>query len=118
MNQIGIYCSDNATRIKLFFADKNRPEKYLPSFVLYDGDSIETFQLLQKLLPKTKIIHIYFDKIIFKNNAKKSNYLSHELLKAMNNFNADYLMCFGNKILKKPLIEKYKTTIINFHPSL
>ena len=32
--------------------------------------------------------------------------------------NVEYLLCFGNKILKKELIKAYHNRLINFHPAI
>ena len=44
--------------------------------------------------------------------------LSSACLKFLEKNQSEYLLCFGNRILKNPLIQKYDKRIINFHPSL
>jgi len=47
-----------------------------------------------------------------------SEFISEEINKFLVEKNIDYLFCFGNTILRSPLLNDYKNRIINFHPSI
>lgn len=49
---------------------------------------------------------------------KRNQYISDYLLEVANTISADYIFCFGSKILKGDILDYYKNKIINFHPSL
>jgi phosphoribosylglycinamide formyltransferase-1 len=48
----------------------------------------------------------------------KSIILSEGMLQLFKKNNIDYVFCFGDNILKEPLISEYENRIINFHPSI
>lgn len=99
------YCSGGAGRLIKFY-ERNRISDYKIEFILYDGDNHEVVQKLKKTFGDILILF------------EKKNGLSIALYDLLNYHKIDYLFCFGSKILKGDLIEKYKNRIINFHPSL
>jgi len=105
------YCSGNATRLIKFY-DEYLISEYKFELILYDGNnkSVE-----KKLLKKFKNKLIIYRKELQKSNLDS---ISNLLLYLLKKHGVDFLFCFGNQILRKPLIEIYRNKIINFHPSL
>ena len=116
MKKFGIYCSGGAGRIIKFYEDDVRKNKYKPAFIYYDGTDKIVKEKLTKFKPdSTHLITLDETEVIVKEiNQKVSNDLNYWMKK----LKIDYLFCFGNRVLKKPLIIDYKMRIINFHPSL
>ena len=98
-----IYCTGNATVITNFYK-KYSADMYELTFCLYDGKRLDIKQQLQTMCKNN--IFDYEDNI--------SDCLLENLLK----YEIDYMFCFGDKILKGPLLDTYKNKIINFHPSI
>lgn len=111
-----IYCSDGASRVLKFYSQPNNLIKYPPSKVIYDGDKEEVINKLKILFGKDFII--FNNKNEFYNPKKKHTSTSKFIHKILQEFGIQYLFCFGNKILKKDLIEAYPYKLINFHPSI
>lgn len=103
----GFYCSGNASRVIGFFSCRDNHKKYIPEFIVYDGDNLGVLNSLIDLFGKEKLIKVSNEEdisiVIFNN---------------MRDRNTDYLICFGNQILKGKLLKKYDNCLINFHPSL
>ena len=113
MNKLAIYTSGKASRVLKYYNNYSY-NKYPVEFVFYDGTCKKTLNLLFNL--PTKIIYYKNDDNL---KGKKLNEdISNKLLKHLKINNVRYMFCFGTAILKKPLIEFYKDSIINFHPSL
>ncbi len=55
---------------------------------------------------------------IHSSGKNKSIILSEGMLQLFKKNNIDYVFCFGDHILKEPLISEYENRIINFHPSI
>lgn len=104
------YSSGGSSRIIKFYEQYDLVD-YPISFIHYDGSNSITIEMLKIL---------FTDKLITKKSISSNiKYeLNEVLLYLMLKYNIDYLFCFGNKILKSPLIKMYKNKIINFHPSL
>lgn len=49
---------------------------------------------------------------------EQSKYISNYILRMANEVGSDYIFCFGSKLLKGKLLDRYENKIINFHPSL
>lgn len=105
IKKYAFYCSGNASRIVKFY-EKYDILKYSPEFILYDGQKVEIYNKLDKLLPA---------KVYSKSGDMK---ISAYLLQLLVDNKVDYLFCFGDKILKGEILEVYNNKIINFHPSL
>jgi len=111
-----IYCSGGASRVIKFYSFNENIKKYNPKKVIYDGDNPDVIERLSKLFDK-KFIHFnesikqYDKKKIHSSTSKFIHYI-------LNKESIDYLLCFGNKILKKELIYSYPDKLINFHPSI
>jgi phosphoribosylglycinamide formyltransferase 1 len=104
------YCSGGASRILKFYT-QNSSDKYPASFIYYDGNNKLVEEKLKDLFLDriyTPISEIYFEK----------KTISEKLLYLLDIKKVDYLFCFGDKILRAPLIDIFKHRIINFHPSL
>jgi phosphoribosylglycinamide formyltransferase-1 len=102
------YCSGGASRIIKFYSNYIL-EDYPFSFVLYDGNSKPSMERME---------YLFSERLYLKETKYANQSISEILLELLRNHNVDYLFCFGNKILKSPLIDIYKNRIINFHPSI
>ena len=98
-----LYCTGNATVIRNFYR-KYSTDMYKLEFCLYDGKRLDIKQQLQTICKNN----------IFDYEGNINDCLLENLL----NNKIDYMFCFGDKILKGPLLDKYKNKIINFHPSI
>lgn len=117
MKKFSIYCSGNASRVIKFYSYKNNRELFCPVGIFYDGLNKNIFKTLKRFF-QDKVFYFDHDKLN-KDEFKRINSItSNKLLKFLEKNQSDYLLCFGNRILKKPLIQKYDKRIINFHPSL
>ena len=116
MNKVAFYCSGSASRVLNFYSSFDFSD-YPACFVFYDGTIEYILKDLETISPDLEIIH--FDPNIYKPKSKElSNNVSNTLLKHLVKNEIDYLFCFGDKILKGEIIDKYKNRIINFHPSI
>ena len=112
-----IYCSGSASRIRKFYSRKLNVTNYRPSKVIYDGGVGEIVDELTRIFEgdliifeSTRLSRIEQEKI----HTTTSNFI-HDVLKSNS---VDYLLCFGDKILKSKLIEDFRKKLINFHPSI
>lgn len=109
-----IYCSGNATRILKFYK-KYKVADFSPEFVVYDGGNLSISNDLRKIF-KDKFTEYSHD--LNQSKKQQSDIFSNYLLEQFQSRKIDFVFCFGNKILKKKLIEEFNQRIINFHPSL
>ncbi len=117
IKNFAFYCSGKATRVIKFYNNKYNYNKFKPKGIFYDGNDSCVLNKLQKLFPQI-VKNLDINKLD-KNEFKKINSTTSKKLHSfMDDIKADYLFCFGNKILKKSFIVKYNKRIINFHPSL
>lgn len=117
MKKFSIYCSGNASRVIKFYSYKNNRNLFSPVGIFYDGHNKNIFKTLKRFFQE-KVFYFDHDKLK-KDEIKRINSItSDKLLKFLQKNQSDYLLCFGNRILKNPLIQKYDKRIINFHPSL
>ena len=117
MKKFSIYCSGNASRVIKFYSYKNNRNLFSPVGIFYDGHNQNIFKTLKRFFQE-KVFYFDHDKLK-KDEIKRINSItSDKLLKFLEKNQSDYLLCFGNRILKNPLIQKYDKRIINFHPSL
>ena len=112
-----IYCSGSASRIRHFYSDISNIKNYLPLCVIYDGESSKVFEELNTIFDGN-VYWIDFGKLKDHEKARINNYTSEYIHQVMIKFDSEYLICFGDRILKKRLINSYKLKLINFHPSL
>lgn len=112
-----IYCSGGASRVLKFYSNNQNLKLFKPQKVIYDGNNKETLNSLKIIFSDNLVI---IDIESFSENEKKriNTTISNTILREMLENNTDYLLCFGNKILKKDLVVKFHKKIINFHPSL
>ena len=118
MKNFGFYCSGGASRLLKFYQDENRKTNFQPKFIYYDGQHKNVISLLGFTKPDLTKLIVTDNKVFASTKKEFSQTVSNELNYWMNKFNVDYLFCFGDKILKKPLTTDFNMRIINFHPSL
>lgn len=109
-----IYASGNASTILKFYNINNNLIKFPPILFIYDGNNEITKNIIKNKFKNYSFIYEEQQK----NINRIHNYTSEHIHKKLEEYNIDYLLVFGNKILKKNLIYNYKNKIINFHPSL
>jgi len=111
-----IYCSDGASRVIKFYSFRDNLNKYKPRKIIYDGERDDVVQILDDLFGNDLIV---FNKSSISFNPKRIHNSTSEFIHSiLDNFSIDYLLCFGDKILKKGLVEEYSNKLINFHPAL
>jgi len=110
MKRFAYYCSGGASRILKFYSQFSTSD-YPVLFIYYDGGNQQVEKNLNGLFPG-RIFTPQAEQI------KERKTISEKLLFLLELNKVDYLFCFGDKILRQPLIEKYSNRIINFHPSL
>ncbi len=117
MKTFAIYCSGGASRILKFYSLNNNVNKYKPKKAIYDGDNEDVILKLKSLFKKDLLL--FKKELLSKEEQSKIHKATSDFIhKTLIQNNIDYLLCFGTKILKKPLIEDYANRLINFHPSL
>jgi phosphoribosylglycinamide formyltransferase-1 len=111
-----IYCSEGASRVLKFFSSQDNLKKYYPVKIIYDGERSNVQQKLLEFFGEDLILfnknHNQFD--LKRVHGSTSRFI-HSVL---DEFSIDYLICFGDKILKKELIDAYPNRLINFHPAI
>ncbi len=111
-----IYCSNGASRVIRFYAFKENLIKYKPKKLIYDGERDDIITKLNEMFGD--------DLILFNKNVKNfdqkriHNSTSQFINKVMDDFSIEYLLCFGDKIIKKEFISSYPNRLINFHPAI
>lgn len=112
-----IYCSGSASRVTKFYSNIKNLNLLSPKKIVYDGNQDKV---------KDDLFNLFGEKLEFFNVDILSKELKKKIHTATSNFiyktlnenNIDYLICFGTKIIKNPLITDYKGRLINFHPSI
>ena len=112
-----IYCSGGASRILRFYGDKLNYNKFTPLKVVFDGESLLIAKELEAIF-KGDLVHLKSNLLTDEEKNKIHATTSKFLLQIMRETRADFLLCFGDKILKKDIISEYPSGLINFHPSL
>jgi phosphoribosylglycinamide formyltransferase-1 len=111
-----IYCSEGASRVIKFFSSENNLKKFYPYKVIYDGERQNVQEKLLEFFGDDLILfnknHDLFDP---KRIHGSTSRFIHSVL---DKYSIDYLICFGDKILKKELIDAYPMRLINFHPAI
>jgi|TARA_B110000908_G_C10208711_1_gene429090 phosphoribosylglycinamide formyltransferase-1 len=120
MNKIpktfAIYCSEGASRVIKFYSFEENLVNYKPQKVIYDGERFNIINTLQNLFGEDLIILDKSSKLF---NPKRIHNSTSEFIETkLIEYSIDYLLCFGDKILKKSLIDKFSKRLINFHPAL
>jgi phosphoribosylglycinamide formyltransferase-1 len=111
-----IYCSEGASRVIKFYSFEENLINYKPVKVIYDGERLIVIKTLRNLFGKDLII---FDRNSKFFNPKRIHNSTSEFIETkLTEHSIDYLLCFGDKILKKSLIDKFRNRLINFHPAL
>jgi len=107
------YTSGNAGRVQAFL--KTFPEERLAiKAVVHDGT--RGVYANSTLNPgRLKFINYDAQGIV---KGEQNQYISDYLLEVANAVSADYIFCFGLKILKGDILDHYENKIINFHPSV
>lgn len=114
--KFAIYCSEGASRVIKFYSFEENLTNYKPQKVIYDGERLDVINLLQNLFEEDLILFDRSSKLF--NPERIHNSTSQFIETKLIEYSIDYLLCFGNKILKKSLIDKFKKRLINFHPAL
>ena len=116
-SSFAVYCSQGASRVIKFFSHSENRINYAPKIVIYDGEDESVIERLKHLFSERLII---FDKktLSFESSRRIHSETSYFIQHSMLSNEVEFLLCFGNKILKKPLIDAYPNKLINFHPSL
>lgn len=111
------YCSKGASRIIKFYSIEENLLKYRPKKVIYDG---ERDNIIEELKKKFGTDLVLFEKRNYNSLELKNihSLTSQFIHKTLKDFNIEYLLCYGEKILKKELIYSYHQKLINFHPSV
>jgi phosphoribosylglycinamide formyltransferase-1 len=113
--RFAFYVSGNASRlIKIIEA---YPLLIQHTFIVINDEAPN--KKLAKLLKSACIEYIeysYEEKSL--KGDMKNIYTSNLLFEKFNEFNIDFSFCFGGRILKGELLNRYKNRIINFHPSV
>lgn len=111
--RFAFYTSGGSARVCQYLEQQNARST---AFVVYDdGDHDSLKALCEK--NSVKFYSINYSQLGLK-GAAKGTYLSDKLLELLIQDKVDYLFCFGVKILRGELLNKYSNRIINFHPSL
>lgn len=111
-----IYCSAGASRVLKFYSYKGNLNKFKPEKVIYDGEGPEVIDSLKGIFGEDLILFNKNSKHFNPNRIHSSTSEFIETIMAINSI--EYLLCFGDKLFKKKIIEKYEKQLINFHPSL
>jgi phosphoribosylglycinamide formyltransferase 1 len=110
--KFGFYVSGNATRLTKYLSTCEDHMEI--QCVVHDG--AESSELKEVLL-KNEIPYFHVE-LGAGSMEDKSQRLSDALLSQLLSHSVDYCFCFGSKILKGELLERFFERIINFHPSL
>jgi phosphoribosylglycinamide formyltransferase-1 len=116
-HSFAFYCSDGASRVVKFYSQKENLELYPPDLVIYDGNREEVINTLSSLFEDRFLLfeHSRLNEAeLYRIHTSTSQFIHSQL----NKHSIDYLLCFGNKILKKELVNEYQNRLINFHPAL
>ncbi len=112
-----IYCSGNASRVITFFNREENISRFLPKLVIFDGDDKKILEKLKTIF-KDRLVWIDFNSLSEEKQKVINTYTSNFILSKMKGYEAEYLICFGKRIMKQALISTYPKHLINFHPSL
>jgi phosphoribosylglycinamide formyltransferase-1 len=112
-----IYCSGGATSLQAIYNSTLNREKIMPGLVIYDGQDEDTLQKLDSLFGE--ILEV-FNPSVFeeKLQPKPHTMVSLFIEQKMKAYGIERLICIGEKILKKQLIEAFPKGLINIHPAL
>lgn len=114
-NDFAIYCSGNASTVRKFYSYPHN-RNLIPKLIIYDGQIDEIANELK--VRANKLINISYENLSPINLKRINNYTSETIHNALIENKCEFLLCFGNRILKKELIQQFPNRLINFHPSL
>lgn len=112
-----IYCSGGASRILKFYSDKENFDLFRPRAVIYDGSKQDVLNNL-KIIFGSNLYWIDHSKLKVDQLKRIHGFTSGYIHNVLIQTQSQYLICFGDKILKKALIEAFPKRLINFHPSI
>lgn len=120
MNKINksfcIYCSEGASRVIKFYSVKENIKNYRPNKIVYDGERDDVINTLKIIFGEDVIV---FNKTVNTYDAKRVHTSTSQFLhRILDKFSIEYLLCFGDKILKNDFIKSYPNKLINFHPAI
>lgn len=114
--RIAFYVSGNASRLRKIIQEAET--SIINNIKLVVCDNMRNSDLMAVLKEKG-ISCIEFDFIDIHADRRSRNLtLSNLLDEKFGQYNIDYCFCFGERILKGPLLTNYRNRIINFHPSV
>ncbi len=108
-----IYTSGNAGRAKAFLMTFSEELSAIKA-VVHDGTQDA---YVNSMLNPDRLRLVNYEDQGFVIN-ERSQYISDYILEVANEVRADYIFCFGSKMLKGSILDHYKNKIINFHPSV
>jgi len=118
MKKYGFYVSGKAGRLHKFlqFLSDRDDGETIDQLAVVVSDSPETDHLADLL----KQHHIAYKAVNINTFARevRNLQLSNEILSAFEQHRVDYGFVFGSRILKGPLLTRYRDRLINFHPSV
>ena len=112
--KFAIYSSGNSSTILNFYNKNKNLEDYKPALFIYDGNNNKVKEKIK--LTCSNYYFIYEEQN--KHKSKIHTFTSNFIHKLLDKYKIDYILCFGDKIFKKNIINSYKNKIINFHPSI
>lgn len=112
-----IYCSHGASRVLKFYSYQKNLIEYKPKIVVYDGGKNDVINKLRDYFQDCLLV-IDKNDLTADENRKIHATTSAIIHRALVQNRAEYLLCFGDKILKKELIFDFPNKLINFHPSI
>jgi len=117
IKKFAIYCSEGASRIIKFYSFNKNLVEYKPEKVIYDGENKNVINKLTMLFGNDLVLlkKSELTKIELKQIHTTTSLFLHRVLVENN---VEYLLCFGDKILKRELIKAYHNKLINFHPAI
>ncbi len=112
-----IYCSGGASRVIKFYNNEKNYRLFKPEGIFYDGNNMRSLKILRdRFTDKIKFLN---KKKLPKNEIKCiHSTTSKAIYEFLNKTKADYLLSFGDKIMKKKLVLSYSNRIINFHAAI
>ncbi|MDX9694888.1 MAG: formyltransferase family protein [Bacteroidales bacterium] len=114
--KFAVYCSGNASRILKFYSFQHN-NNLKPDLIIYDGQKDDIADNLKAI--GAKVFHnICYENTSIENIKRINTYTSETIHNSLIKYDCDYLLCFGDKILKSNLVKNFPKRLINFHPSL
>lgn len=114
MTPFAIYCSGRASRVLGFYASERNRVAYEPRCVVYDGGRPDVLDALRALFADRAVSFAPSPDDASSIHAATSAWIQ----RAMEAHGATALLCFGQRVLQRPIIDAYPGALVNFHPAL